>query len=79
LIINITIGSKKNFVVRKPTNERPGSKHQIRAESRNSPEKSSKRQKSDAMDSPTRNVQERGGQTVDALRMQELESKECAG
>lgn len=67
-------GSKKNFVVRKPTNERPGSKHQIRAESRNSPEKSSKRQKSDAMDSPTRNVQERGGQTVDALRMQELES-----
>jgi len=66
--------SKKNFVVRKPTNDKPSSKQQTRPDSRTSAEKASKRQKSDTMDSPTRNVQERTRQDAEALKMQEIES-----
>jgi len=62
--------SKKNFLVRKPTNEKPSSKQQMRTENRTSAEKATKRQKSDTMDSPTRNVQER----AEVLKMQEIES-----
>jgi len=75
MMVNKCIASKKNFVVRKPTNDKPSSKQQTRPDSRTSAEKASKRQKSDTMDSPTRNVQERTRQDAEALKMQEIESK----